>query len=291
MKPKVREAKRTTLLTAALAISAVFAAATPALAMRDPSGSNQYADGMNLYQYVQSAPTTYVDPMGLWSLSVHKDLATSAAQPVFGNDEGFMDCIEDGAVYPDIPSGLTATGLMFLDEKVFGADSAIFIQTYQNWLSYRSHFGDLQYWHGMAAPNKNVNEMVQLLEDWIIGQCKSAVGKCGCNQAKEIGPALHTLQDLYCLSHTQRDWDNGGAIQRFQDYTKQDSSKHGTADSIEMSEGGKKRDAYNKALVATLKMLKFTKEGKCEDARTWLRNVVLKLADNAQSGGTDPAYK
>jgi hypothetical protein len=31
---------------------------------RDPTGSNQYADGMNLYQYVSSNPANYVDPMG-----------------------------------------------------------------------------------------------------------------------------------------------------------------------------------------------------------------------------------
>jgi hypothetical protein len=32
---------------------------------RDPTGSNQYADGMNLYQYVRSQPTRYLDPSGL----------------------------------------------------------------------------------------------------------------------------------------------------------------------------------------------------------------------------------
>lgn len=32
---------------------------------RDPSGSNQYADGMNLYEYVRSQPTSLVDPQGL----------------------------------------------------------------------------------------------------------------------------------------------------------------------------------------------------------------------------------
>ncbi len=32
---------------------------------RDPTGNNQYADGMNLYQYVRSQPTRLVDPLGL----------------------------------------------------------------------------------------------------------------------------------------------------------------------------------------------------------------------------------
>jgi hypothetical protein len=76
--------KRTTLLSAALAI-AVIAAATPAFAMRDPGAggmamynygpqpprvgqtalNNQYADGVNLYQYVQSSPIQRMDPFGL----------------------------------------------------------------------------------------------------------------------------------------------------------------------------------------------------------------------------------
>jgi len=76
--------KRTTLLIAALAI-AVIATATPAFAMRDPGAggmalynygpqpprigqaglNNQYADGMNLYQYVKSSPVSGLDPSGL----------------------------------------------------------------------------------------------------------------------------------------------------------------------------------------------------------------------------------
>jgi hypothetical protein len=31
---------------------------------RDPTGTNQYADGMNLYQYAKIAPAGYVDPGG-----------------------------------------------------------------------------------------------------------------------------------------------------------------------------------------------------------------------------------
>ena len=34
----------------------------------DPSG--QYADGMNLYQFVRSNPQRYVDPLGLWSIVI-----------------------------------------------------------------------------------------------------------------------------------------------------------------------------------------------------------------------------
>jgi len=57
--------KGITLLTAVMAVSAISAMATPALAMRDvggPAGPN--ADGMSLYQYVRSAPPNYVDSNG-----------------------------------------------------------------------------------------------------------------------------------------------------------------------------------------------------------------------------------
>jgi hypothetical protein len=38
---------------------------------RDPTGTNQYADGMNVYQYVRSNPITHVDPDGLWGRETH----------------------------------------------------------------------------------------------------------------------------------------------------------------------------------------------------------------------------
>ena len=40
---------------------------------RDPTGSNQYADGMNLYEYVGSNPVSKRDPSGLYAgITVHR---------------------------------------------------------------------------------------------------------------------------------------------------------------------------------------------------------------------------
>ena len=99
MKPKVREAKRTHLIAALVGIVAMSIFAADASAMyhpgmgtfmqrdpgaggahrlgaggapaatgrfipRDPTGSNQYADGMNLYQYTKSNPIVGTDPQG-----------------------------------------------------------------------------------------------------------------------------------------------------------------------------------------------------------------------------------
>jgi len=133
--------RRTTLLTAALAIAGIIATTTPAFANRDPGmggmpmynygptpprpggmpiynyGSqlpvpprigqnglnNQYADGMNLYQYVRSSPINRVDPSGLFGRETHfgqvkdsmhrrcpaiEDAVAAASQ---GMDEGFHD--------------------------------------------------------------------------------------------------------------------------------------------------------------------------------------------------------
>jgi len=51
----------------AMRIGAGGAAPVGRFIPRDPTGTNQYADGMNLYQYVRSNPVVLVDPQGLWS--------------------------------------------------------------------------------------------------------------------------------------------------------------------------------------------------------------------------------
>ena len=45
-------------------VGAAGPAAGGRFAQRDPTGTSQYADGMNLYQYVGSRPTAALDPMG-----------------------------------------------------------------------------------------------------------------------------------------------------------------------------------------------------------------------------------
>jgi hypothetical protein len=50
-------------------------AATGSFIPRDPTGSNQYADGMNLYQYVGGNPVNYSDPTGLWKFNRQQEWA------------------------------------------------------------------------------------------------------------------------------------------------------------------------------------------------------------------------
>jgi len=58
-------------------VGAAGPAVAGSFAQRDPTGTNQYADGMNLYLYARSNPTRLVDPYG--------DAAQSPMEPVEGD--------------------------------------------------------------------------------------------------------------------------------------------------------------------------------------------------------------
>jgi len=55
-------------------------AVSGSFAQRDPQPAGQYADGMNLYQYVSNRPTKLLDPMGLWGKDFHHDLTLELAK-------------------------------------------------------------------------------------------------------------------------------------------------------------------------------------------------------------------
>ncbi len=86
--------KRTMVSAAVLGMVVIFVTASPASAMRDPgvggtptyrygsrvvqpsqvrpiAAQGQYADGMNLYQYVRGNPVTRLDPSGLVSFPIY----------------------------------------------------------------------------------------------------------------------------------------------------------------------------------------------------------------------------
>ncbi|MCF6350554.1 MAG: DUF4280 domain-containing protein [Flavobacteriaceae bacterium] len=122
-----------------------------------------------------------------------------------------------------------------------------------NKLAYRSHNGDLSYWHSMAPPGDFTNEEVV---DLIIKQAKKWYEE-GINTKNvelidptetlftseklktdkeesdglfHIGKILHMVQDSYSEAHVIRNDQN--EIIQIQSYTGQDEHKHGVADAV-----------------------------------------------------------
>jgi hypothetical protein len=71
-------------------------AATGRFIPRDPTGNNQYADGMNLYQYVRSDPVNNSDPTGL--ITYDECLDRCASGGTWGRATA---CIENCLAGPD----------------------------------------------------------------------------------------------------------------------------------------------------------------------------------------------
>jgi hypothetical protein len=78
---------------AAMRIGAGGSAVVGGFMPRDPTG--QYADGMNLYQYVRSSPVLLIDPLGLSALFSYKASLKTEKEQVFktytGENLNFID--------------------------------------------------------------------------------------------------------------------------------------------------------------------------------------------------------
>jgi len=246
----------------------------------------EYIDGPNRYQPFGRNPITYLDPTGMWTLSVHERLITGAMLDAYYAcyccDLGrFKDGLLEGVVYPDIPSGLVATGLAFTWFKS------------KDWLSYRSHFGDLQWWHAMASNEKTAVELQKKIIDKVISHAVQAraAKKNDCKKAgRLLGEVLHTIQDSFVRSHAEREagtW----RIKRFQSYGDQDSTAHGTADVVSgnISE-------YTRAQMATIKLMEAIMcpnddKFKISKLKTLLESEILPLAGKPEVGGSAEEFK
>lgn len=174
-------------------------------------------------------------------------------------------------------------------------------------LAYRSHFGDLQFWHGMARAGKVSNEYVKRqilnqLSEWYgkglkIWQMPSdALKRQGLRKEDgffHLGKALHTIQDSYCRSHTwrARGTDKDQSVKKgkprpkeeeilyFQDYELQDSEKHWSADVWSADKW--RQSGMAKAMGASATLISWFVKGKSfeGDVENYLREVVFALAD------------
>ncbi|NLW85653.1 MAG: hypothetical protein GXY38_02135 [Planctomycetes bacterium] len=339
MKPKVNEAKQPHLIAASLGLLAACIIVSDASAYyhptlgrfmsRDPGiegsavaggsiaynrvGSLQYVAGMNLYEYVRSAPVQYVDPNGLWPFGVgpfgnpvHEGAAWGAAKEAGYDDADFIEGLKTGAFYPDLPDGLLALKELFDKEK----EGKMSLKELEKWAkdngmeaTYRSHFGDMQYWHGMAVKDRNCKENAEAIADWIVGQYEKALAaKNEKDRGVEIGKGLHTLMDLYTPSHTAREWrmmPNGVQvpmeITRFQDYTAQDPDKHKAGEWLSDKASERMKIAAGMATYQSAEVLKMLKNKTPADHfRKWLTQggfAPLNLSSICKCEGTETEYK
>jgi RHS repeat-associated protein len=294
----------------------------------DPTGEG--AD-VNRYRYCGNEPVDAVDPMGLWDSTdwptrqpVHERMSKAAAyianfDPI--NDFEFLEGLEKGCTYPDLPDGtaalanyheqrstLVCVGLYLMNPIVYYR-----IKPDPNGLTARSQDGDLSYWHSMAIPGVKMKPkaMQTLMVDWICQQYAIALAAWDTDpktSGEQIGRALHTLEDSYALSHAARErkYDREGdltfgAITRFQDYSVQDPTRHHTGDVMpnlfamdDISVAG------TCAALAAADLLKMLREGKSDaEVRTWLvegPDAPLALSRTANGGfgciygGSEPDY-
>ncbi|MCD8415943.1 DUF4280 domain-containing protein [Tenacibaculum dicentrarchi] len=156
--------------------------------------------------------------------------------------------LDEGCAWPDVPYGDQDSietcyfDMLWMMYKGNDAD--------KNSLVYRSHNGDLQFWHSMAPPGDYTNQQIV---DKIVVQAKKWYNKAQGLEKEymklsqqdwlsrllevkhvmglfHIGKILHMIQDSYSESHILRN--SKKEIIQIQSYTSQDSHKHGTADAV-----------------------------------------------------------
>jgi len=140
---------------------------------RDPTGSEQYADGPNLYQNVRSNPITHVDPTGLWDADIHRDDTAELAK------RAGIACwrlIGDHANAPDEDKARRAGFEGVLDATVRGGG--------------RAKWRRMVEWHFPLDPDGVVRP------DSDAAKAKWKAGMKNCN-LKAFAEGLHVYQDSW----------------------------------------------------------------------------------------------
>ncbi len=215
--------------------------------------------------------------------AAHEKITKNAARAVRLPYDNRLD---EGCAWPDVPCS---------DE-----DS---VETcyYKAWreidkegtLAYRSHHGDLQYFHCMCPTGNPTNRQVL---DLIISKARtwydraialSSEPEFKGNGLFHLGKLCHMLQDSFAQSHTWRD-EKSNMVITFQDYNKQDPKKHSTADSYEAL-------GASEAFHTTKRVMELFKERRPfkPDVETFLREEVFPFRPGAidhPAGGTRQEY-
>ncbi len=200
--------------------------------------------------------------------------------------------LTEGSVYPDKP------------EELRGLDKVFDVWTHEleekapkKSLTYRSHFGDLQYWHGMVFDEKDPIKFQEKLIFRLVTKVLDAKSIAENDPKKAghlIGEALHTIEDTFAPSHVARNKEM--QITRFQDYSKQ-SKAHELGD---IEKGNERQFEAAKNAVREIYGIVFQKEQNSEQVKkqleALLKEKILNLNKDDESnvkvhmGGSEEQY-
>ena len=214
--------------------------------------------------------------------------------------------LDEGCAWPDAPCGDQNSVETCYLNMLWNMDN----KDNKESLVYRSHNGDLSYWHSMAPPGDYTNAQVvdKIVEQARTWYKKALVVKEWARRRDEgqnprfikenyyglfhMGKILHMVQDSYSRAHVVRN--SKSEIIQIQSYTEQDSHKHGTADAVNQDgkllkvKGFSITDASTKevnaipgaleAVAASAYILKLFKRDAPEDElESYLRETVYKF--------------
>ncbi|MBI5770482.1 MAG: RHS repeat-associated core domain-containing protein [Verrucomicrobia bacterium] len=253
---------------------------------RDPLGER---GGTNLYAMVGNDPINFVDPFGLWQLGNHTRILDNALKGLDCNCCNFQelsDGLHEGVLQPDIPGGKVWLVGVYVDAKAMPNYAR---ERYKNDETYRSHFGDLQVFHGMHSieltPQQLQDRLVSLF-DTVVSQATALVKQGKCREAgRLIGISLHTLQDSFSRSHIVRN--DQWQITQFQNYNEQSGTKHKVADKAVDSPEFKQAIEMTRDYLGRI----LCKDNDKAALESYVRNRLFPLAPNATVGGSAPPYR
>jgi RHS repeat-associated protein len=267
----------------------------------DPAGAK---DSMDLYAYVSNSPINHIDPLGsfkigspispptheaITSRAAARALEKTSAKLTFVEMLGFTRGLKEGSRWPDMPEGIVKAG------SVLGAEGKV-KDAEKSSLTYRTHFGDLQYWHSMSsAADKSAvdvrNKIIAQTSEWYDQGIKHfASGKYD-EAGKELGKVLHMVQDSWSPAHVARD-PKTGRIAGFQNYSLQDSAKHGEVDNISVNnwEAMAKRPGVTQATDVSQQLISDFLTG---DKQAFMRTIEknYELSPNAYVNKSEGQFR